>query len=459
MSGDPDQADIVLIRPGFSRKTDRHWSSEPPLGIGYLASSARSRGIKVAVIDAKAEGHESPLATALRIREYRPQILGISAMTIEYRSAVDIAELIKEKNDKCVIIIGGAHANALSRKILQESPAFDFSFSGEADQFFTVENIDRVLSGKDTENIEGLCGRGGAARPGRAPAICSNLDDLPFPAWDLFPLNIKYPVMTERGCPHKCVFCSHNSFRRIRRRSIENVIEEIQWLNKDFRPKIINFEDETFGSNPLRTMRLLDWLTRFNKSAGIEFKAQTRVTSASSRMFKLMKKAGFRYVELGAESGDPEILENSGKQIKPEQVANAVRLAREAGLKVWLKFIIGLPGETKESVRRTIQFATKLNPDRMSVATIVAYPGSDIYRWAVNGENGYKMLTTDWGKFDKYLSNSLELENLSGRTMQRLQFQMYLEAYLRNRRFADLARLILKNRSFVKPLLRRLIHN
>jgi len=449
--------DIVLARPGLSQKTDRHWSSEPPLGLAYIAATAREEGLRVAVIDAKALGHSSSESTVKMIREYSPDILGISAMTNEYSQAGEIAGLLKSANERCIVIVGGAHANALPSETLADSSDIDFAFAGEGDRLFTRENVNNILSGANLDRIRGLYGRGDnkSAESGFSPAFREAIDDLPFPAWDLFPRRKKYPVMTERGCPCRCVFCSHNSSQRIRRRPVEQVIEEIKWLHKDFQPDLINIEDETFGSNQPRTIEFLARLVEFNKSARVEFKAQTRVNCASPSMLELMKKAGFRYVEFGVESGDPEVLKNCGKGINPEQIEKAVGLARMAGLKVWLKFIIGLPGESVSTVRRTIELAVKLNPDRMSVAKIVAYPGSDIYRWAVNGENGYRMITNDWRRFDKYLSSSVELEGFPERTMRRLQFQMYFETYIRNSRFLDFARLILKNRSFIVPLLKR----
>jgi radical SAM superfamily enzyme YgiQ (UPF0313 family) len=172
-------------------------------------------------------------------------------------------------------------------------------------------------------------------------------------------------------------------------------------------------------------------------------------------MLALMHRAGFEYLELGVESGDPTVLKNSGKDIQIEQVEKAVAMARRAGLKVWLKFIIGLPGETPGTVRRTIDFAVKLNPHRLSVALIVAYPGTKIYKWANSGKYGYRFLSKDWATFDKYLGASVELEKLNYRTMRRLQILMYLETYIKNGRFREMALMLLKNYDIVLSISRR----
>ena len=160
-----------------------------------------------------------------------------------------------------------------------------------------------------------------------------------------------------------------------------------------------------------------------------------------------MKRAGFKYLSFGVESGDPEVLRRSGKAITRDQVEKTVKLVKAAGISHRLYFILGLPGETKESIRRTIDFAVKLNPNMLSVALIVPYPGTQIYQWALEGKNGYSLLSNAFEQFDKYIGASLELENLSFLTMRRLQTQMYLEFYLRNFRFGELAKLLYKKRT------------
>jgi radical SAM superfamily enzyme YgiQ (UPF0313 family) len=181
------------------------------------------------------------------------------------------------------------------------------------------------------------------------------------------------------------------------------------------------------------------------------------VDCVSERMLRMMKDAGFKYLELGVESGDPDVLSRSGKGVNLEQIKKAVKIAKREGIKIWCKFIIGLPGETKETVRKTINTSVKLNPHRISVATIVAYPGCKIYEWAMENKNGYRLLSTDWNRFDKYLSSSLELESLSHSTMRRFQYQMYLETYIRNFRLLELLRMVWAKKYFFLSLGRSML--
>jgi anaerobic magnesium-protoporphyrin IX monomethyl ester cyclase len=172
-----------------------------------------------------------------------------------------------------------------------------------------------------------------------------------------------------------------------------------------------------------------------------------------------MKRAGFEFIELGVESGDAQVLSRSRKGARLEEVESAARLAAGAGLKVWLKFILGLPGESMQSIRRSIALAVRLNPSRLSVALIVPYPGSQIYEWARKSEHGYRLTSRDWSDFDKYTGSCLRVEGLPPWKLKWMQARMYLETLLRNGRGGDLARMVLQNgaliRSFTGSFLRR----
>jgi len=448
--------DLVLTRPGASSSAERHWS-HLPLGIGYLAARARQQGLTVAIVDAKILKHSSVQQTAEATLAHNPRLVGISALTVEFASALKIATLLKGHHAPPTVVLGGAHANALPKESLTASEHLDYVIAGEAETSLATLTK-HVCSGTQPEGIPGLyCRDSGNEIIVQAPVgFREDVATLPFPAWDLFPRSTVYPMMTERGCPYECVFCSRNMSRKVRSRPLDNVTEEIRWLHRDFAPDEIHIEDETFGLHKERTYEFLAWLADFNRDKGIQFKAQTRVDTLTPRMAAMMKNAGFGYVELGVESGDADVLARSKKGYSPSQAEIAVKTLSDAGIKAWVNFIIGLPGETRESIRHSIELASRLNPNRLSVAIIVAYPGSEIYQWAVSGQNGYHLLTRDWQRFDKYLTSSVEIDGLSYGTMRRYQFQMYAETYLRNRRIRDLAMFAWKNRSFVRPFLNSL---
>ena len=391
---------------------------------------------------------------AIKIAKLNPLLVGISLWTYDFTNGIKLAEKIKEIDSKIKIVLGGPHINALPSESIAESDSVDYVLAGEAE--FNLPNlINYIRNNEEPIDIPGLYyNKNGKANNNLLPEYGIDIAALPFPAWDFYPINDTYPILTERGCPYQCNFCSHNLSSNLNSRSIESVVEELKWLKNNFNPKVINIEDETFGINIKRMEALLNEIMKINHDQKIKFKAQTRVDRVNLKMLKLMKKAGFEYLELGVESGDKEVLAQSGKNIKIEQVETAVRYAKEAGIKTWCNFIIGLKGETNESVRNTINLGVKLNPSRVSVSTIVAYPGSEIYKKALREEDGFKFMNREWSSFDKYLSYSLELDTMSAKKMRMYQILAYAEIYLKNLRFIQFCKLILKYRYIAFSMLK-----
>lgn len=270
-------------------------------------------------------------------------------------------------------------------------------------------------------------------------------DSLPFPAWDLFRVGDEIPLLTHRGCPFECNFCGHNSGFKPRYRSPENVLEEIEHVVERFRPSHIRFEDETFGLNLLRTRRILEGILQRGLQKKVSFSAQTRIDRVDREFVSLLKRCNFMWLELGVESGSPEILERMGKGITLAQVEHAIGHAKEVRLRIWCKFILGHPHETRGDMIATARFIARMNPDRLSVSVMTPYPGTPIFDMAVRGEGGYRMLSDDWGAFDKYASGALELRDVSLAQLKLLQLYCYLNLYLRNLRLLDLISLIVRH--------------
>lgn len=446
---------MVFSRPGLSSSAERRWGWNLPLGIGYLAANVRSKGFSVDVVDAKIEKHASTDETVSRIMARRPKYVGISAMTVEYPCAAEMAERIKTYTNPPVVILGGVHANALPERSLKETPAVDYVLTGQAEESLAVL-LQCLNEETPVTSVQGLYWRGGNGIILHNPPAKEypDLTTLPFPAWDLWPKRKKYPIMSERGCPYQCVFCCHNMGRIMRSRPVDHIMNEIQWLRETFGATAINFEDETFGLNRNKTEEFLDRCFAYNRDKGIYFEAQTRVDFMTEKLAFLMKRAGFEYVSFGIESGDDEILRRAEKKITVKQIEEAMKIARAAGLKLWPNFLLGLPGETRESALRTIRLAVRINPERFAAAVIVAYPGCKIYEWASNNENGYRLLTHDWKLFDKYISTSVELDTINIRNLKRLQIRMFIEVYLRNGRFLELFFRIIREFPVVLSIIR-----
>jgi anaerobic magnesium-protoporphyrin IX monomethyl ester cyclase len=444
---------IALVQPPPRSEFDKHWARYPCLGIAYVAASLRAAGHELELLDGKLEGLDIDAIVA-RVRERPPDLVGITCMTVEYPRAVEIARRIKEERSELPIVVGGAHVNAVGAGALEEGEAFDFACVGEGEHL-ACELADALERGGDPATIPGLVSRragGLVTAPPRPPP--ADYDALPFPAWDLFRPVATLPLITHRGCPFRCVFCSHNSGFKPRYRTPGNVLDEVEDVLDRFRPRRIRIEDETFGLHMGRTKAILEGILERGLERRVGFTAQTRVDRVDDEFMRLLKRANFATLELGVETGNPEVLERIRKGITLEQVERAVALAKANGLRVWCKFILGHPDETHAQIRDTIDFIARIDPHQLSVSIMTPFPGTPIHEMALRGEGGYRLLSGGWEDFDKYSSGVLELEGISLGQLKRYQLACYLNLYLRNRRFGELARLAVSNRAVGGEMLR-----
>jgi anaerobic magnesium-protoporphyrin IX monomethyl ester cyclase len=447
---------IALVQPPPRSEFDRHWARFPGLGIAYVASSLRAAGHDIELLDGKLD-QLTVDEIVTRARDGRPDLVGITCMTVEYPRAVEIAQRIKHDRPDVPIVVGGAHVNAVGRQALEEGDAFDYACVGEGEQL-ACELADALRRAVDPSAIPGLVSRYGdeivTAGPRPPP---DDYDLLPFPAWDLFRPVDTIPLITHRGCPFKCVFCSHNSGFKPRYRTPANVLDEVEQILERYRPKRIRIEDETFGLHIGRTKAILEGVISRGLHRQIGFSAQTRVDRVDEEFMRLLKTANFETLELGVESGNPDILEQTQKGITLDQVERAVTLAKRNGLRVWCKFILGHPDETHATIRDTVDFIAKINPHQLSVSIMTPFPGTPIHEMALRGEGGYRLLSGGWEDFDKYSSGVLELDTVSLAQLKRYQIWCYVNLYVRNRRFLELSRLVVSQRAVGWEMLRSAI--
>ena len=447
---------IALVQPPPRSEFDRHWARFPGLGIAYVAASLRAAGHEIEMLDGKL-ANLSVDDIVERVRDSQPQLVGITCMTVEYPRAVEIARRIKQHRRSVPIVVGGAHVNAVGRQALEEGEAFDYACVGEGEHL-ACELAEALERGDDPSAINGLVSRRAheivVAVPRPPP---DDYDTLAFPAWDLFRRVDTLPLITHRGCPFQCVFCSHNSGFKPRYRTPANVLDEVEQILERYRPKRIRIEDETFGLHMGRTKAILQGIIARDVHRRVRFSAQTRVDRVDEEFIRLLKTANFETLELGVESGNAEILRETKKGITLEQVEYAVGLAKANGLRVWCKFILGHPNETHTTIRDTIDFIAKVNPHQLSVSIMTPFPGTPIHEMALRGEGGYRLLSGGWEDFDKYSSGVLELETVSLGQLKRYQIKCYANLYVRNRRYLELLRLVVSHRAVGWEMLRSAI--
>jgi radical SAM superfamily enzyme YgiQ (UPF0313 family) len=397
-------ASILLIVPPYLSH-----SRQLPLGAAYLGSFLMKKGHSVSIIDMKPLGLTYSEIKSI-VENKMPDIIGISAVTVQIKGALIIAEMIKQVDKSIPVIIGGVHASSLPGEVLSNK-SVDFIVIGEGEVTFS-ELIDNLLSTKSAfEEIKGIGFRRNneikitAQRP-----LISDLDSLPFPLWEELPLE-KYslgilggweklpvfPLIGTRGCPYRCTFCASDSvFRRVyRSRSAKNIFDEITFLMKKFKAKQFDFVDDTLTINKKELIGLCDMI--INAGLDIRWGCNARVDTVDEEILYKLREAGCTSIDFGIESGDPEILKSLKKGINLDQVKKAHHLAKKTGLIVTSFFMVGNPGEDWQSVEKTANFPGEIETDYPACAITTPFPGTEIYETAK--KNGW-IKVTDWDMYN-----------------------------------------------------------
>jgi radical SAM superfamily enzyme YgiQ (UPF0313 family) len=431
--------DILLINPPWVTRDGNIWhgvkSTSPPLGLLYVAAYAEAEGRSVRVMDVNADGLR--LADLERfVAEHHPRFVGLTAVTAQIGSTHTIAAALKRVSPESKIVVGGVHATALPDEVLND-PHIDFVIRGEGERPFA-----ELIQGKPPETIGGLSyRRGNPLQPihhNRTADPIRDLDTLPTPAYHLIRFENYRPAtgayrrlpsinMTmTRGCPGKCTFCN-SAETALRTRSAEHVVDEIQRLQDRYGIREVSFYDDTFTIYKQNVARLCELI--LEREIDLTWSCFARTDCVSPPLLAKMRAAGCHQILFGIESADPQILENIRKPIDMGQTRKAVRMVQDAGIAVRAAFMFGNPGETTESMRRTIEFAKDLEPDLAIFNITTPYPGTQMFEWA--RQRGL-LRTLDWGEFD--LGNAvMELPSVSTEQINRMYRSAYREFYLRPR--------------------------
>ena len=380
--------DVVLIYPYFRSPRDRSPFRFPPLGLGYIASQLRNHGLSVKLVDCTFRSEDSAVQT---VRGLHPSIIGIYSMFSMSTSALRLARLLRKDCD--LLVAGGPLPSIFPEDYLK---AFDVVCIGEGEETMLELAEAHLKQGKLT-NIKGICIRtslesnttdeSNIRTPARPPI--RDLDSIPFPARDLFDNDdyMEYyvdrfdrketSIITTRGCPFDCDFCSRPIFsNQFRARSARNVLDELEQITR-LGYDSVWFSDDCFTLIPSRVLQICRGVK--DRSLELRWECLSRVDGFSFGMAKAMKEAGCERVFFGIESGDDGILRQMKKRIDVDQARKAVEAARKADLKAAGFFIIGYPGETNSTILRTIKFATKLPLDYASFSLPYPIPGTGLY--------------------------------------------------------------------------------
>jgi len=386
---------ILLVNSPYTKnvyKMKRVPGLVPPLGLAYLAASLEQAGLGVEILDANAL-LLSIEETAERIIQSPIKYIGFNVVTATIPLVYKLSSLVKAKKSDKFIIVGGPHVTFLSEETLKECPAIDAAVRGEGEATI-CELIKTLMEKGELSKIKGVTFRSGdkiAVNPDRE--FVENIDTLPFPARHLLPIHLYSPspinsigfsgrqyatMMTSRGCPNKCTFCSSAAFwRRVRLRSLDGMADEIEFLIKQYGVRHVNFLDDTLIISEARMEQFCHLMIKRN--INIKWSCYARVSTVTPKLVELMKRTGCQFIQFGVESGNQEILNRVEKNITIEQVRKAVGAAKKVGLKVMCDFMIGLPGDTVQTVNQTINFAKELSPNFAFFSITTPFPGSALY--------------------------------------------------------------------------------
>lgn len=430
----------ITVQERYSSSIGNSGGKQIPLGIYYLASYMRSKGYEVMAIDAETENLD--ISDIIKIAaEFSPDFIGISSTTVAFHRALDVAEGIK-KCMQVTIILGGPHITS-NYSHAMSFPVFDYGVYGEG-EITLYELCESLLNKGDCLNdILGVIQRNEAGEviKNEPRAFIDNLDEIPFPAYDLVPDINKYvptaaayrrtpvrSIITARGCPGQCTFCDRNVFgNRHRKRSAQNIFDEIMLIKDNYGFEEIAFGDDSFLIDKNRIYELFSML----KNAGISFQwtCLGRINDLNEELVKFIKRNGCWRIIFGIESGDESILKIIKKYTTNEKVQRAISLCRKYGIKTGGFFIIGHPSETVESIEKTIEFALSLPLDDITVTINTPIPGSVQYDEALK----YGTLDeTDWSQYN-YWRPVFVPHGLTQEILLEKQKEFYRRFYLRPR--------------------------
>ncbi len=265
----------------------------------------------------------------------------------------------------------------------------------------------------------------------------------------------EYVIFSGRGCPFGCAFCMRVLGQKVRRRSAESICREMESAIARYGAHTFDFEDDVMLVDNRDTRGLLQRMIDSGLSRRVRWSGMVHAAFVRPDLVELAKQAGCYMLWMGVESGDDGILKAINKGITVEQVRNAVRIVKQARVKLGTFFILGHPGETETTAKKTIDLMAELNADAAAVGLMVPYPGTAIHAMAIRGEGGYRLLTEDWAEYDKYGGRALEIDGLPWQTLARMQRTALVNFYLKNLRLLDLARYAWRRRRALRLLFRK----
>lgn len=457
-----------MMKVFLSTPPGRTMEKWPPLGLLYLSASIRSHrpGDEVVIVDAFCRDMSAEELVD-DIRRQSPDVVGMNCSTHTFLTTIEAMRSVSEALPKTTCILGGYHASFTAERILREYPFIRYIIKGEAEHAL-VQLLDCLENGGDPAEVDGISLLQDGVYHEKPLTIIDDLDVLPLPErselGDLeygyrhqgIPLTFgKFSTMvSSRGCPFDCSFCSCSLFskRRWRPRSPENVVDELEILHKEGYRTVV-LVDDNFTQDRERAMRICDLI--LERGIDMSLYCEGRVNKADKDLMRQMKKAGFEIIFFGTESASQHVLDYYNKRIQLEQIREAVNNAKEAGMMVITSFIMGAPIETEDDLENTIELITELRPHAVEINILDYVVGTRIW---TDRESADEVGGDDWK------TNHRAYEYRDGLSCEVLQsyvdrgYEAYISSWKSREGFSEMLRLFRRNRTARRIVLHNLFN-
>jgi radical SAM superfamily enzyme YgiQ (UPF0313 family) len=418
----------------FAKKAGK-W---PPLNLAYLAAIAERSGHEVQIIDGEAEGFS--LDEIVKItKNFSPNLIGITGTTPFYHISTELAKKLKKELQNIPIVVGGPHITVLREEVFNE--AFDFAFIGEAEKSWEIF-LSKFVNNKDISKVRGILYRdkGGIKYTGPAEPI-GDMNDLPIPSRHLLKPDrynigtlegIKRfaTIMTVRGCPFKCIFCSTEVFGNdTRRRSPDKVIQEMRDCKEKYGVQHFMVLDDTLTLNKKHILEICELLIK--EKLGVTFEGSTRANLVDEEIVSKLSEAGLIRLCFGLESLDEDIRRVMKKNVPLESYIEANKLTNKYGIETLNSCMIGLPLETEDTIIKTLKFLRESKEIKQAnISIAVPYPGTELYEMAKRGDYGLKLETNDFSKYRRYNAAVMTVGNLTSEDLINIQNEAFASIYI-----------------------------
>jgi len=409
----------------------------PPLNLAVLGSIAENKGHTVKIIDGEVNNYSNEEIVEM-VKNFEPDLIGLTSTSPFFHIVFNLAKKLKDSLPNIHILLGGPHISVMQEESFL--PVFDFGFIGEADMSFSVfldiykdgeyNQVDGLIYRKDNKII---------VNPSSVKYV--DVNKLPVPAYHLLDMDKYYigtkdgkkhfsVIMTVRGCPFNCIFCSTKvSGKNIRRKKPQLVIDEMKLLIDKYNIEHFIFLDDTLTLDKNHIINICDLIIENNLN--ISFEGSTRANLIDEEIVKKLKQAGMNRISFGLESVNKNIRINMKKNVPLRDYIKANKLTNAFGIETWNSCMIGLPGETKDTVMETVSFIRdnkEIKQANISIA--VPYPGTELYDMAVNKQGGVELMDNNFSNFIRYNSSVLKVGDLSPDDLIRLQNTSFVSIYI-----------------------------